>query len=57
MTVYQTAAGVKIGLLYTRPMPHMDRDSRLLQSALLEPRTRKPRPFHMRLLGKVWAWL
>lgn len=57
MNVYQTPSGIKIGLLYRRPMPPVDGDSQLLQSAILDPRTRKPRPTLMRALGKIWKWL
>lgn len=57
MNVYQTPAGVKIGLRYQRPMPRMDRDAIVLQAAILEPRCATPRPLLMRLLSRIWAWL
>lgn len=57
MNVYKTPTGVKIGLMYQKPMPPMDRDSLLVQRAILDPRTRIPRPLLMRLLGRIWEWI
>ena len=57
MTVYQTQTGVKIGLMYRQPMPVMDQDALLVQRAILDMRTRTPRPIAMRILGRIIAWL
>jgi hypothetical protein len=57
MKVFETPAGVKIGMLYRRPMPTLDADSRMVQRALLSSETKRPRPWYMRLVGRVVKWL
>lgn len=54
MTTHDTPSGLRIGLLYFRPMPEIYGDMLALQTALLDKRV--PTAW-MRIINSVYRWL
>lgn len=52
-----TRSGVRIGSAWTPPAPRPTADQEQMQRALLERRTRHPRPLFARFIGAIVRWL